>query len=464
MRTKPARVSSKDAEVPGRMKKMICLLLVCLLATGAAAGFAEAVSPPIILYAGEQAMLVDASGREIVPRGEYSALIDLNTAAASGEDLRFAAGKETDSGLLFALIDGEGKALTECEFELLTDYEDGIICQQDGLFGLLDRDGTVRIAPAYTSLVPNGAGGLLALKTDCWDDQPDGVYYIDAYGVESATGVKTLYLFDSAFAEGRLPLLSAENNRYGYVDAKGQWLVRPQFSFAMEYENGYAIASISSGYGVIDTEGNWVLTPRYSLVWRCQGLFVATDNGSNCVAYDSATLEERFRVKGTNLYAYDDGDCVVVTDDDSTRLYSQDGELRFTAPASAMLYATETGLFIAQDGPWGSPTASLYAADGSLLAEGFQDIFPLACIDGEEYLCYMTMDAQPGASEDDLWDYDPYTIRYGLMDAQGNKISEAIFRELQIGNDGVSLVAATDESCGLIDTDGKWIAEWTLGE
>ena len=163
------------------MKKLICLLLVCLLATGAAAGYAEAVSPPIILYAGEEAMLVDASGREIVPRGEYSALIDLNTAAASGEDLRFAAGKETDSGLLFALIDGEGKALTECEYELLTDYEDCIICQQDspcavafhGLGDLLEADHFLGIfkclqihrlhSPVHFSCAPPGA--LLYIST-----------------------------------------------------------------------------------------------------------------------------------------------------------------------------------------------------------------------------------------------------------------------------------------------------------
>ena len=42
---------------------------------------------------------------------------------------------------------------------------------------------------AYTQLVSNGEGGFLALTTDCFDDQSDGLYRIDETGAVSATGV-----------------------------------------------------------------------------------------------------------------------------------------------------------------------------------------------------------------------------------------------------------------------------------
>ena len=46
--------------------------------------------------------------------------------------------------------------------------------------------------PLYTQLVSNGAGGFLALTTDCFDDQSDGLYLVDAAGGQTATGVQTL--------------------------------------------------------------------------------------------------------------------------------------------------------------------------------------------------------------------------------------------------------------------------------
>ena len=90
---------------------------------------------------------------------------------------------------------------------------------------------------AYTQLVSNGEGGFLALTTDCYDDISDGLYRIDEAGAASATGVQTLGEL-SWFSDGLMPLLSAENNLYGYVDAAGQWAIRPQFTYAGPFLRG----------------------------------------------------------------------------------------------------------------------------------------------------------------------------------------------------------------------------------
>ena len=65
------------------------------------------------------------------------------------------------------------------------------------------------------------------------------------------------------FSDGLMPLISAENNLYGYVDASGQWAIRPQFAYAGPFIEGRALASLTTGYGLIDDTGNWVLTPKY---------------------------------------------------------------------------------------------------------------------------------------------------------------------------------------------------------
>ena len=59
---------------------------------------------------------------------------------------------------------------------------------------------------AYTQLVSNGEGGFLALTTDCFDDQSDGLYRIDETGAVSATGVQTLGTLNW-FSDGLMPLI-----------------------------------------------------------------------------------------------------------------------------------------------------------------------------------------------------------------------------------------------------------------
>ena len=443
------------------LKKQIIIWAVCLILTALPLSFAEADDAPVPLYLGDEALLVGPDGREIVPPGEYAAIISLN--AADDEPPLYAAGIEANGALRFCLMDAAGQALTEPIYDVLSRENGLICCQRDDLFGVLDADGTERIPPLYTALVPNGEGGLLALKTDCWDDQPDGVYVVDGNGVETAAGVKTVFLFDSVFSEGKMPLFSAENSRYGYVDPQGQWIIRPQFTYASDFTDGKASASSASGYGVIDGNGNWVLTPRYALVWRCEDTFIAVDGSEACIVFDAATLSQRFRVDGKDLYVYDDETNITVVDDESARLYALDGTLLYTAGPLATLFLTPGGRIVVEDGPWGSACAQLIGPDGAPVGEPCQSIFFLGGIDGAEYFGYMVMDAEPGAEEGDLWNYDPYSIHYGLMDENGVHITEALFDNIEIVN-GSCFAVGAGESAGLIDVEGKWIARWDKAE
>ena len=73
----------------------------------------------------------------------------------------------------------------------------------------------------------------------------------DETGAVSATGVQTLGALNW-FSDGLMPLISAENNLYGYVDASGQWAIRPQFAYAGPFIEGRALASLTTGYGLIE--------------------------------------------------------------------------------------------------------------------------------------------------------------------------------------------------------------------
>ena len=51
-------------------------------------------------------------------------------------------------------------------------------------------------------------------------------------------------------------------------------------------------------------------------------------------------------------------------------------------------------------------------------------------------------------------------MRYGLMDAAGNALTEAEFSEL-LPAGGACFTVETMDAAGLIDTKGEWIAKWT---
>ncbi|MDR1464025.1 MAG: WG repeat-containing protein [Oscillospiraceae bacterium] len=98
--------------------------------------------------------------------------------------------------------------------------------------------------------------------------------------------VKPAWLFDPAtgrrtdlpgievyFLEGEAPWPArAEDGRYGYIDASGQWVIPPQYSRADRFQNGRAVVQ-AGDCRLIDTEGT-VLAQGYTrLEW----------NGSRCV-------------------------------------------------------------------------------------------------------------------------------------------------------------------------------------
>jgi hypothetical protein len=62
-------------------------------------------------------------------------------------------------------------------------------------------------------------------------------------------------------------ILPAEKKgKWGYVNAKGKFLIKPVFDSAMPYDNMFAIVKCNDKYGVIDRAANYKLTPLYDKI------------------------------------------------------------------------------------------------------------------------------------------------------------------------------------------------------
>jgi hypothetical protein len=55
----------------------------------------------------------------------------------------------------------------------------------------------------------------------------------------------------------------AENDKWGYVNEKGAFKIRPQFETALPFKEGLAVISVKKKYGYINTLGRPVIHPQF---------------------------------------------------------------------------------------------------------------------------------------------------------------------------------------------------------
>ncbi len=430
-----------------RKRLATALLAVAML-------FSTACAAPIAVNFEDTAALIDENGAEIVAPGAYDFIF-----ALGGDGALFSGGSDVEGEYFYALLNGEGERLTQQAYDMFSQDGDVVIFSQDGRYGAMRADGQVLFEAAYTQLVSNGEGGFLGLTTDCFDEEPDGLYSIDAQGNQTATGVRTLGAL-GRFEGGLMPLISAENNLYGYVDASGQWAVRPQFVFAGTFIGERALASLSTGYGLIDRTGNWVLTPKYvSLTYDDASLALAVETGGAAVGFDPVTCAEKFRIDDASGFVSVYDGLLQVYDVDAVRLYDYEGNLIHTAPAGASYAAGLNGQYILTDGPWGAACCRLLNGDGTLSEQAWQSLFPLFAVDGTAYYGIMRFDASAEYSEtlnEETYTWDTDSVRYGVVNGAGETVLEAEYEELYAISDG-RLFARRGGAQGVMDVSGNWI-------
>jgi hypothetical protein len=69
------------------------------------------------------------------------------------------------------------------------------------------------------------------------------------------------------FHEGVAP--RKEGARYGYIDTKGRWVIRPRFQGVGSFSEGLAAAFVGDKWGYIDKRGEFVIPARFVPVMTC---------------------------------------------------------------------------------------------------------------------------------------------------------------------------------------------------
>lgn len=423
------------------MKKWAFIAFLLIMGVSARASAAVAVN-------GLCAALISEDGSVIVEPGKYEQIVSLT------ENLFAAA----DADGSYRLIGLDGQALTDGGYKYFENSEGRILFEIDGKYGVMNEALEVIVQNEYTWIVPNGEGGFLALRSDIWDDFPDGVYSIDPTGYVKPTGVKIASLL-SPFGDGLSPALSTEKGRYGYLNAQGQWEIQPQFIYAEDFEDGLAVAALDSGCGVIDIQGAWRVSPKYDYILRFGSLtqrLIGVNYGKNIDVYDSDGVRLRFsyRVDNEETYFAASENRVLVYNREETLVLDETGKTILTLPVEASVEIAERYLIV-REGEWGEENAYLVAPDGELMTERYQDLQYFDQFEEEARFIARRIDR----TERGEWDVSG--IRCGVIDGKGNEILPMEYSNVTCPAPGW-IVAEKDGKMELYSPEGKLVWSYKL--
>lgn len=430
------------------MKKLTCALALLLLASlfGASALAAIPVNANV-------AALVGEDGATIIAPGEYAQIVDFGMPGLFAALL-------PDGG--YAIVDETGARRGDATYDYLENVDGAIFYARGEKYGVLDAELNEVVPCEHTWLVSNGEGGFLALRTDIWDDSPDGVYLIDQSGYVSPTGVKVASIL-WPFSGGMSQALSVDNGRYGYLNADGQWQLQPQYAYADQFVNGLAVATLDSGSGMIDTRGNWRIMPKYDFVGRpagSDGLIAAVKYNELVDVFRASDQSYLYTLTCDTEGAYTalSGKILLVFSTDGVRAVNDAGETVIeTSAAGSIASAGRRRLFVHPD-EWGAKTAYLADVNGKRLSAEYQDLGLFSTVDGRDYFTVRSFDVE--RTENGLnWLSD--TMRCGLIDEDGREILPVVYSELSSPAPGY-IQAIDEEGVHLLKLDGTEI--WSYRE
>ncbi len=143
------------------------------------------------------------------------------------------------------------------DWEKNYDYVDNCICglskvQKNGKIGYVNKDGVEIIKLQYEEGLTFHEGYTAVKQGSRW-------LFIDSTGKAVTSAV---YEDAAGFRNGLAAV--SKNNLYGYINIAGEVVIPFEFSNARNFSEGLAPVSNSKGYwGYIDKKGNWVIKPLY---------------------------------------------------------------------------------------------------------------------------------------------------------------------------------------------------------
>lgn len=202
-------------------------------------------------------------------------------------------------------IDTNGQFVIKPQFDDVRDFYNDLACiELDGKWGYIEKSGTIVIKPQFDDehhfsdgLASVAIGdkwgyvdkkGVLVIKPqferswisrvrdDSLMDFNNGMVFVEIGDKQKYIDKTGKVLFDPLISEehvffGGLSGVKV-NNKWGFIDVKGNYVIKPQFDMAFDFNNEDSLADVYIGdkCGCIDKKGNMVIKPQYNWI----GVFI----------------------------------------------------------------------------------------------------------------------------------------------------------------------------------------------
>jgi hypothetical protein len=160
------------------------------------------------------------------------------------------------------IIDMEGNVVGNITFSLLGQrYAEGLIPakSKDGITGYVDRSGSFAFTVPFLSdngipEATNFSGGYAAIRIS---RNPSVWKVINAQGRIVSENILVNDMWDFSDGLSLVSIYNFENkeNKYGYVNTKGEYLIRPILESADNFKNGYARIVYNGREGLLKPNG-----------------------------------------------------------------------------------------------------------------------------------------------------------------------------------------------------------------
>ena len=165
-------------------------------------------------------------------------------------------------------IDKAGNMVVEPQFDWRPEYKNGFYIvskHRNYYYGLVDTTGKIIFEP-QSFVEPIFCEGYAQISTD---EKFNGFGYLrpSNYGYIDKTGkivIEPQFDFSQDFCNGFAQVYDRTSELYGFINRKGDLVIPYQFKEAEDFsENGLAAVRLNDKWGYIDTTGKFVIEPKF---------------------------------------------------------------------------------------------------------------------------------------------------------------------------------------------------------
>lgn len=180
-----------------------------------------------------------------------------------------------DESEMFGYINMKGEYVIKPEYDEATIFHEGIawVVKPEGYPIAINARGEELFSAKFAENV-----GIFCEGFAVYQDVETQLYgYLNTKG---EVVIKPIYVSAKNFFEG-MAVAATQGSKFGYINTKGEWVINPQFKIGFDFSNGKTcVSNEKDSWGVIDKKGTFVINPQFDILVPDRKDYIIQQEGS----------------------------------------------------------------------------------------------------------------------------------------------------------------------------------------